>query len=671
MGRSVLVITLLAALGACAPKSGNVIDTDYTRIRDTPTVLRGTIGSRATLIGAEPVLCSGFGLVVDLNATGGGMIPEAIAAHMERELALMGVGDENVIQPGTALWNTPEGRPKTPSEILRDPNVGVVVVRAAIPPGAPEGATFDVEVSALLNGSVTSLEGGRLWTTRLQLGEATPFGGMRTRYIAQAGGPLFINPFKDPVAAPTETRRTARILGGGRITDPLELGLVLDTESHQTARLVTSAINSRFPPGPGDPGAIARGLGGRGSTNSLMTIALRVPADYADRPSEFIELVMHLKIDGAFPQDDARSYVLALKEQPYLADDISWALEAIGKPALPFIRELYDFPEDAPRLAGLRAGAHLNDPLATPALLAMATSGERAIRTEAIGLLGRLDRGPKIDEELRRLAASSDLDIRIAAYESLAQRAEREELRRILLQDQGMPGEGESGRFRAYIDLAHYRFNGSVIQGIRRVPVVSEDSREVKFVIDIIPYGDPMIYVTLQGQARIALFGENLTLQKPLVVTAWDNRLMIIADSYTDDIRLRYRDPATGRSTTTRADEDLLDLIQLLAFEQTPGYDIAGLDFSYSEVVGALSAIQESRGVDAAFVTEQDRLMAALLAASSTRTVTDRPETAGQAEHEYELPPLIATGDVERPTERKSLVVPIDREAKGAGDSGS
>ena len=211
------------------------------------------------------------------------------------------------------------------------------------------------------------------------------------------------------------------------------------------------------------------------------------------------------------------------------------------------------------------------------------------------------------------------------------------------------------------------RFTGSNIQGIRRRPVVDPDANDLKFVVDIVPYGEPMIYVTLQNQPRIALFGKTLNLERPLFASAWNNRLMLVSDSAEDDIRLFYRDPRTDQTTITSTDDEIVRLIQFLAFQPGPGYEAPGLDFSYSEVVGALSAIQEAGGVDAVFASEQDRLFAALVNAQKTRTVTDRPEAEGDPEIEYELPPIVAQSDPQGPRERKSLVVPIQR----AGDNGS
>jgi len=48
---------------------------------------------------------------------------------------------------------------------------------------------------------------------------------------------------------------------------------------------------------------------------------------------------------------------------------------------------------------------------------------------------------------------------------------------------------------------------------------------------------------------------------------------------------------------------------------------------SYSEIVGALSAIEDGKGTRAAFATETDRLHAQLASARSSRQIAERPET--------------------------------------------
>src|SRR5690606_18680142 len=78
--------------------------------------------------------------------------------------------------------------------LLDSPDTAVVLVEATIPPGAPKGTRVDVRVGALPTTSTTSLEGGRLWTTRLKRGLATPM-KPETRAVALAKGDVFVNPF--------------------------------------------------------------------------------------------------------------------------------------------------------------------------------------------------------------------------------------------------------------------------------------------------------------------------------------------------------------------------------------------------------------------------------------------------------------------------------------------
>jgi len=152
---------------------------------DAPDALRGTLLTQVTFNGVEPSLVGGIGFVVGLAGTGGEPLDERVAATLERQMGLMGVGE-------TGAW---EGTPLegvSPRQLLSDPNTAAVVVTAAIPPGAPEGREFDVFVRAL---NASSLEGGRLWTTELRIGPPRTFGETTRRLIGEAKGDIFINPF--------------------------------------------------------------------------------------------------------------------------------------------------------------------------------------------------------------------------------------------------------------------------------------------------------------------------------------------------------------------------------------------------------------------------------------------------------------------------------------------
>jgi len=574
---------LLAASG-CSNEKRNVERAAKPVVtRDIPSALRGVIGAECTLRGIEPQLVSGFGILVGLNGTGGGYIDPGVRATMERELARGGVTRGNA-QPGEI------GR--SPDEFLRDPNVAVVIVEAAIPPGAPQGARFDVRVRALPNSGVTSIEGGVLWTTDLRIGPATTMTGVKTRILANARGQVFINPFAEPGADGQDTvnRTAGRILSGGLVTDPLKIELVLDNESHTRARAIVAAINTRFPEGRQDDGPTASGR----TSNS---IAIRVPAAFRDNATEFIGLLRHLSIDQSYPQELARKYVEDLKIYPELADEISWCLRAVGTPSIPFLKELYDFPQFGPRLAALEAGAKLGDPRVLPHLEQIAQFGQPGFRVPAIQLMSLLPPGSDANFTLRDLVNSKTLDVRIAAYEALAKRGD---------------------------------------PMIERI-VVADDPRLVKFYIDVVPAEEPLIYITQQGDPRIVLFGGNGTgfgarrdsikLSKPMLVAAWRDRLLLNAPDAIAPVQVLYRDLRTGRVVKENTvPEQLAALLKYFAHTPTPENPEPGLGFSYSETVGALYEVHRQQGVDALFATEEDRLRAAVWDAAKVTMMEDRPE---------------------------------------------
>lgn len=616
-----LLLAMLAAvplaLVGCGPSKTPKPRTVIPVVRDVPPLLRGTIGAEASIAGIEPTLVSGLGLVVGLNGTGGGPLPDRIAATMEREMGLMGIGRAGDFD-GTAIAN------KSPREVLRDANVAVVIVQASIAPGSPEGATFDVSVKAV---NATSLEGGRLWTTDLRLGQAATFGAVQTKRIAFARGPIFINPFAEPgQTADGITRTVGRVLDGGTVVSPFELAIITDNPSFSRARSIVSAINSRFPEGPGDDGPIARGVsGGNMETGAGGRIALSIPASYRNNAADFLNIIRFLPIDNSFPEETARRIIEGLKNEPGLTEPLSWALVAVGDKGLPFARELYDYAEREPRLAALRAGARLNDPQAANHLEQIARSGDLADRAEAIELLASIDAGPTVDQALKSLLNADELVIRVEAYEGLAARAERLQFGRMVLREQAKARATGEARPLSQIEVLSRASLSGGVQGITRTLVPG------KFLLDVVPVGDPLIYVTQQGQPRVVLFGDGLTLRPPLLVSAWSDRLLMASDNPGDPLRLLYRDERGGQSIRQEVSGDLAAIVRFMATTPTPEDPRPGLGLSYAETVGALYALNAAGATTGAFATERDRLLAGIAAASRSNVNRDRPETPEQA----------------------------------------
>lgn len=607
--RAATHILLIAAsvaaisLAACSSKAPREVKaSDAPVARDVPEFLRGTIGSETILRGSEPILVSGLGLVVGLNGTGGGELPPNIATTMERELALNGVGK------GGPAGGQMEG--VTPQEFLRSKNVAVVIVEARLSPGSPEGSPFDVFVRTLPGSSVTSLEGGRLWSTDLRIGPAAVFTAMKTRKLAEAHGPVYINPFSDTLGGANAddidtssvslTRTMGRVLHGGKVTDPLKLEIVLDNPSHSRARSMVSSINTRF---PGEAAGRSRGPVARGRAGD--SIALQIPTEYAERPEEFIQIVRYLRIDPTFSEAAAAGYVRALKERPANADQLMWCITAIGESARKFLVSMYDYSELAPRMAALEAGARLEDPRTVAPLVEVArTAPQTPMRLTAIELLARMRGNPNINFALRELVDDPALEVRIAAYEALSE-----------LRD----------------------------PAIDRSVVPSPDPRQPLFVLEQVPSSTPMIYVTQQGEPRIAIFGGQkfnaggraegtpLKLSRPTLVSMWSDRLFINADAI-GAVRVRFKDDRKNSVVETPAPEHLTDFIKFLARRTTPEDPRPGLNLGFSEVVGVLYELTKQRALAAAFATEEDKLRAEVYAAASNSVLSDRPEDSERAE---------------------------------------
>lgn len=615
--RTVAVTACVAALvlGGCnrgkrkePPKPRQA---DAVVVRDVPAPLRGTIGAEATIRGVQSTLVSGIGFVVGLNGTGGLTMPEQFAAHLEREMGLNGITASSQAG-GDGIAG------KSPRQLLQDPNTAAVIIQAAIPPGAAQGDTFDIYVRAI---NATSLEGGRLWSTDLRIGAPSAFGDSQARTLGKANGPIFLNPFAEPDSETDGVRRNVgRVLDGGAVTFPTLIEVILDNPSHQRARQIASALNSSFPRGPGDPEQTARG-----KDDTLVQV--RIPFRYRERREDFIELVRHLTIDQSFPEVYARRYSETLRNDAYLAREMSWCLEALGERAKPFLADLYTSPESAPRLAALRAGANLNDPRAVTSLRELASSGPSNLRVDAISLLASIEAGPAVDETLRNLLDEPELSIRVEAYEGLMRRA-------VALQKQRLALAQVQARRSDRVDPG---LNNTQIETFARsyIPAgglhgVSRELVEGKFFMDRVAVGEPLIYISQQGEPRIVVFGESPELTTPTLVNAWSDRLLLSAEGPDDPIRLYFRDDAARRTVTRDSvPEELTEFIRFLAKAPSPNDPRPGLGMSYAEVVGILYELQADRGTTAAFATESDRLLANLLDSVKPEAIEVRPEAPG------------------------------------------
>lgn len=603
MPRSLLIAVLLGAFAVgcdTVEKAGPqptpaAADTAFEL--DVPQIMRGTVGAETVILGypqagvpgdAE-VVVRGYGLVVGLDGTGSRDVPPALRAHMLAEMSRRGVGSRRTGWDGVS-----------PTDLLDSPETAVAIVEAVVPPGAKAGDRFDVRIFADPNSGTTSLDGGRLWTTDLRPGPLR-VGGGQAFAIAEAAGPIFLNPFADAAdtARDTVDRTAGRILDGGVAIRDMPLKLRLATPGHARARAIESAINTRFPRERGQRDTTARG-------ESDEIIALTVPPSFRSRTAEFVALVQHTTIRPTRPESVAMSVRRSVEANPGFAPAGALRWQALGVKSLAVIREIYDAPDELVRLGALAAGAKLDDALVIPPLVEMADEGSFESRRQAIELLAGMRIEPRIDAAITRRLDDEDVEIRLAAYDALVRR-------------------GGLALDRTFVD---------------------DD-----FILDVVDSQVPMIYITQSGEPRIVLFGRDLRLRTPLVSQAWSNQLMLKADTAEGPMEVYYRDEQAETGSVHEVDPALAEFIRFLAHTTTVEDPKPGLGFGYARTIGAIHRLWRQGHIAADFKAEQDRILAQILRQERDTDVIDRPEfgTAPPPVDPFAPPPMPEPDEPDRP----------------------
>ncbi len=587
---TLLLICTLCTASSCAEKEPppEIIRPDAAP-NPLPRFLRGTMRYEADLRGYGPAVVQGYGLVVDLDGTGSSDVPITIRGLLERDVAPM-LTDPKVSDDGNLNFET----------LLNSPNTAVVYIEGIVPPGATKGSHIDLVVRALPSTSTTSIEGGKLWTSYLRLGESVG-GGSQLDIMAKGKGEIFINPFAKVLDTPTPTtdpddpdalpkaprpvvveHRIGRVLNGGILTANMRLMLELRIPSFGRSRIMTNAINSRFPQEIRQAKPTAVPVVGQSDERIMIT----VPPSWSDKTSDFVEILMHTPLSPMGLESRANALVRWLKENPADAQAVTWCWVAIGPKSIPMIKELYTYSETVPRLAAMKAGAKLGDPIVVAPLTSLANNSYNPLRIAAVELLGDMPYGARIGTTLRELINDPDQRVRIAAFESM------------------------------------YTQNDAII---RHIPV----RQDATFKLIHVNCDYPMVYVRQQSEPMIVVFGNQLEIKRPLLVSAWGGRLMVANETGTEDpLRVFYQLPRTNEAKQYDRNADIVDFIRFLA--RLEGYNPAGpgLGFTYAQTIGALYAFHANNALEGPLVLEHDTILAAIQATNKQNRPDIRPETS-------------------------------------------
>lgn len=537
--------------------------------RDVPPFMRGTLYEITNLENDSPFLVSGWGLVVNLNGTGGSdQISNNLKAFMKKQLEAKGFGRKT----------SPQLEKITPDMVLADKNVAVVGVYGLIPPGARKGQWFDVTVRAdqPSREEVGTLARGQLYDTHLTINGADPLNPMPPVNVwATAGGPVFVNPslaINYSPRADAATKRTLRhgiVIGGGQVVENRPLLLRLRTPENRLVRTIETRINEYF-----HEDKICTAF-------NQALLQLWLPKPYQNDPDHFSKLILHIYLQGgseAFARAKARELVAEARKPGAPLQDISYCWEGLGEYALselgPVLADTGVAPEV--RFAAARAAAYIGDKsgAAERALFDFASDGRSTFQLAAVQVLGRIPNSRAVNRLLRDLLDSPQSTVRIEAYNILA------------------------------------RNHDPAVE--THVITSARDSTNQKFALDFVhSQGTPLIYATQSGIPRIAIFGGVPRLTLPLTFAAMDNHLMVASQDVGRDVTIFYRDAQHEAPITMNSASDIADVITRLAGQVDDGSGHQ-LDFTYAEVLAILQALSDQKKLRVTMPTGQE-LAAALM----------------------------------------------------------
>jgi hypothetical protein len=487
--------------------------------------LGATIGSLVRVLTPEPIPVEGYGLVVGLEGTGSAECPPQVRTYLGRYIPTQ--------LPANSRLDV--------GKFIDGLDTAVVLVEGVIPGIASKSQYFDVRVTTLPSTQTTSLESGRLFTTELK--EVGSF-GVKTRILADAEGPVFIDKISDPQI----NRKTGHILAGGKVLDEYKVILLLKKSDFEMANRIRNLINGRF---------------GLDTAKAVLSnrVELIVPVKYREQKQRFISIVtaMYLTQDAKVNSERIRAFVKRLSD----SDDkysSEAALEAIGNECLGELSVLLDSSEELVRLHAARCMLNLGSDAGLVALRQIAQETDSAYRIEALESITAAARHNDAVSISRKLLRDDDFQIRLAAYEQLRN-----------LDDVAIAQE--------YVGRSFY---------LERVAQAEQK----------------IIFVSRSGQPRIVLFGAPIYCDRSIYVQSVNGDIVINAPSgqeYVNIIRKHPKRPSV--IAELRSSFEIGDIVRALCDE--PAKEDAkgrgGLGVSYADAAVLLKQMCDKGAVRAEF----------------------------------------------------------------------
>ncbi|MFO0924802.1 MAG: flagellar basal body P-ring protein FlgI [Pirellulales bacterium] len=402
-------------------------------------------------VGLYPKLFQSFGLVTQLSGTGGDIRPSPQRDYILNEMRANDVSD--------------------PNKILSSKDTALVQVRTVASPGTFRGQKVDAIVNVSRECEASSLQGGVLLQARLH--EHRELGGsmLHGAEKARVQGPIVFMPRGFVEKGQTRREKVdytkGRILGGAKLLDTRIMGLRINNEvAHaMTSHALEKTINEQFHLFDGKK---KRGVATAKDDGFVM---LDLPTRYKDDPQHFLDAVLHMGFREREEERKSRAEVakLALQE-PTTARRAALQLETMGRDGVAALQTVLQHPNPEIRFYASYSLAYADSQTAVPTLEDLARKYPEFRKMAFIGL-SIIDHYDARDS-LERMLQDPEPEVRYGA-----------------------------------IDALHRRDDSlSILSEIRLGDLVN--------LIEV-PSATPLIAVSLEHKAEIAIFGSNPQLFVP------------------------------------------------------------------------------------------------------------------------------------------------------------
>ena len=410
------VIASLVIIGTYGCKSEPKTQAPIVTVPQSKMAAGNTVGAVSEISGYAAVRVNGFGLVYGLTDTGSSEAPPTQKAYLIQHIRRY---KDRLPKPYNKM---------TAEQIIESRSTAIVAVSGVVPPGAPKGEAFDVEVTILPQTQTTSLQGGTLMFTELRLITAQEGGTLAGRTTASAEGPVFINPFPltariaDPNAASVRNDksdpRRGKVLGGGHSMYNRQIKLSIYQADYRLASLIERRVNTRFGGANSPKIADAKGRD---------TILINIPQDFEHRYQYFISLLANLYLEErpGLMELHLRQLVDEAKmptAKPARLEEIALSWEAIGKDCLTFIKPLFANAHDNLAYYAAKTCVNLGDLSGMDTLILIANDDNNPNQLKATKQLSDIAREPRALRArgaLLQLLNKPNNRVRLLAYEGL------------------------------------------------------------------------------------------------------------------------------------------------------------------------------------------------------------------------------------------------------------